>query len=520
MFENRSTLTRFFATAGVAALIATACIVPEDASPREEFEIPIPEVLEPKRDADGDHYDLRQQEGLQTLLPNRPPSRILGYNAKWPGPTIVARANRPTYVTIHNDLNRRLTTHNHGLTVEARWDGHPADFVMPKTAKTYRYPNAQHASTYWYHDHTWLSTARNVWWGLAGLYIIKDDLWDSLNLPSGKYDVPLLLQDRMFEGPEGVGYLESPRKSAEDELDLFYPAVGGGAYGDVTCVNGVCSHPAPSTYGPFGPRMNVEARKYLFRLVNGSDHRIYRLALREYNPELVRDVFFTNFTIVAGDGSLLEAPVPKNTLMIGPAERYAMIVDFSRFKVGSTVIMENLDPPIVGRPMPFVMSFHVTEPAKEPDTSVIPTKMLTIPRFDPAKADVKRTIVLGKSDGDAVTFRQGFGGNNWTINERMYDPGRIDFQGKLGQTEVWDILNPTNNDHNIHLHLVQFQIISTNGAMPPPEATGWKDTVTVRARENAQIMLKWEGYPGVFVFHCHVIGHEDNAMMAQYEILP
>jgi len=407
----------------------------------------------------------------------------------WPGPTIVARRGRPVVVTQVNQLDHTTTTHNHGHKVEAASDGHPANFLMPGASRDYHYPNDQPAGTYWLHDHVMNDTQRNVLRGLSSFYIIKDDEWDSLNLPSGEFDVPLLIQDRWMNGD---GTLRQ-----------------GKSIGDIAVVNGVET-----------PRMEVAARKYLFRLLNASSDRSYIFEFQADNPDEGRDAPRETMAVVASDGGLLEHPVLKQQIQVSPAERYAVVVDFSKFPVGTTVTMRNRLPippqftTSTGAPrllIPDIMTFVVTRKATD-DTGPIPQNLRTIEHFDPAKADVSRSVVFS----DVVSADPDFPIHE--INGKEFDPGRIDFHGKLGQTEIWTVDNETAIGHILHVHLVQFQVIESDDAPPPPEMAGWKDSIFIASRTRAKIMLRWEGFTGVYVFHCHYLEHEDHGMMAQVEV--
>jgi spore coat protein A len=472
---------------GIIGILASACVepAPPDAELREEFLLPIPPVAQPTRsDASGDYYTITQRPAVQQVVPRAEATPIEGYNGTWPGPTIVAHRGRPSIVTQTNQLGHPITVHNHGHKAPPQDDGHPADLVAPGASREYRYPNDQAAGTFWLHDHTMNVTGPNLWNGLASMYIIKDDIWDRLNLPSGEFDVPLIIQDRKFHGDGTFNYPSPP-------------------FGDVACVNGART-----------PRMQVARRRYLFRLLNGSDHRVFRMLMQPFNYERGVSAPYVPFKVVASDGGLLSRSVYKEALVIAPAERYAIVVDFSNYPVGSSVVMRNtfaVPPPQL--PLADIMRFDIVRDAPD-DSSPTPDVLLPTPieRFDPDKADVTRVVELGRADSDVPDH------GNWQINGKMYDPARIDFRAKLGQTEVWNLVNSTNANHTIHVHLVQFQIIELEGGLPPEEQRGWKDTVLLTPNVNAKIMMRWEGYKGLYVFHCHIIGHEDQAMMAQIEV--
>lgn len=500
---------------GATGVGGSGCVTGDtDDPPRMELPLPIPPVLKPTRsDANADYYTITQKPGLQKVFPpgapNEAPTPIEGYEGIWPGPTIEARRGRETVITQINALNHPVVTHNHGHKVAATSDGHPVDVIQPGGSRDYHYPNDQPAGTFWFHDHTMNATSFNVWQGLSSFYIIRDDVWDGLNLPSGEFDVPLLLQDRAFNADNTFYYPgPAPNTPCPDGADCNI----GPQFGDTMCVNGVRT-----------PRFEVASRKYLFRLLNGSDHRIYRLMLRPIHPDLGKDAEAIPFKVVASDGGLLSAPIEKQDLVISPAERYAIVVDFSRFPVGTSLALESFGPdadlpPRFGNgklavQLRDVMRFDITRTAE--DTSVVPDKLATIERLDPTGIPVT-PIELGRADSESIDDA-----GNWYINRQPFDPARIDIQAKLGNVSVWEINNPTVFAHSIHVHLVQFQVLDGGaGASPPPEWMGWKDSILLRPLTKIRIIMKWEGFSGVYVFHCHMLGHEDHAMMAQVGVRP
>jgi FtsP/CotA-like multicopper oxidase with cupredoxin domain len=277
------------------------------------------------------------------------------------------------------------------------------------------------------------------------------------------------------------------------------------------CVNGVRT-----------PRLEVATHKYQFRVLNGSDHRIYRLSLHLIDPERNDDTQRIPFTIVASDGGLLPTAVERTELVVAPAERYAIVVDFSNVPLGSTLELRNGGPDATLPPvfatgvlsvqLPDVMWFNVTR--SEPDSSVVPNELLPIERLDPAQAVVTRQLALGGQDSQDTNQA-----GNWFINEKQFDPTRIDFEAKLGTIEIWEIVSLTAANHVVHLHLNQFQVLDDGaGASPPPEQLGWKDTLLIRPFTTVRIIVKWDGFTGIYVFHCHVVGHEDTGMMAQVRV--
>jgi spore coat protein A len=474
-------------------LVATACVAsPSETSEAFDFTLPIPQVLEPVRtDAEGEHYEIDVKTGLHQAVPSLPPVQIEGYNGTWPGPTIVARRDRPSHVTFRNQLAHTSVVHNHGHEAPADSDGHPTDFILPGASKTYHYPNQQRAGTFWYHDHVENETEYNIMRGQAGFYVIKDDAWDSLNLPKGEFDIPLLFQDRWFNGDGSFRY--------------------GKPIGDTMLVNGVRT-----------PRLDVKQRRYMFRLLNGSTTRGYSVTLLRDDPLLGRDGPRVPFDVISSDAGLLEKPVRKEQMLITPGERYGVIIDFSKFPVGTNIYMRNRNPIpatfTTSRGTPYLllgemMTFRVMGPAVD-DSSPLPERLTTIEKIDPEKVDVRRTVVFSRQEsGNPDRPRH-------TINGVEWDPGRIDFHAKLGQTELWDFQNESNTGHVLHVHLVPFQLVEYQGTTPPLEQQGWKDTVFLPNQTNAKFVLRWQGFPGIYVIHCHYLDHEDTGMMAQIKVDP
>jgi spore coat protein A len=443
--------------------------------------LPIPPVLQPVRsDASGDYYELTMQMG-RAQLRDGPTTEIWGYDGMWPGPTIKATRGRPTHVRATNRMGRDVNIHNHGHKVPVESDGGPLDIIHPGESRTYVYPNDQQASTYWYHDHT-PGNAESVYRGLAGFYLIADPAEDVLNLPSGEYDIPLMLQDRSLDAQNRLRY-------ALDEQ-----TIKEGVFGDTLFVNGVAT-----------PYLEVANRKYRFRFLAAANRRAFRLVLGDRDP----------MTIIASDGGLLAAPVTQNQNDILNGERFDVVVDFSRYPVGSSVILHNALADdsfreFVGPPYPHLLSdimrFDIVR--NEPDPSEVPAQLVPMERLDLDDAVKTRRFVLDLTDG------------HWTINGRMHDPTRIDADPRLGTTEIWEFENRSDLPHDMHLHLVQFQsLVAAFGRPPTANRMGWKDTQRVMPHDTASIIVPFGGYSGVYVFHCHMLEHAEHMMMGQFEVV-
>lgn len=427
-----------------------------------------PPVLKPARaDADTDYYEITMRPAVVEILPGRP-TPIWGYNGEFPGPTIKARSGRRVVVRQKNELpDAHPSVHLHGGHVEAVHDGYPTDMIAPGTAREYVYPNGQIAATLSYHDHQMEQTGRNVWMGLFGAYLIEDDVEAGLNLPSGDYDVPVIIQDRTFNADGSLSY--SP--------DMMM-----GAMGDVILINGV-PH----------PRFEVANRRYRLRILNGSNARAYDLALSSGQ----------SFVQIATDGGLLPQPVPRRTIALSPFERVEVIVDFSQVPVGSQVILLNeLEVGQTGQ----VMLFDVAR--QETDTSSVPPTLRPLERLPEGATSATRDFTLGMQM------------MKWAINDRQFDPARVDASPPLGSTEIWRFQNRSMMPHPVHVHLDMFQILDRNGAPPAAGEAGWKDTVVVGPEETVRVIVRFTDFAGRYLVHCHNLEHEDAGMMAQFDVVP
>jgi FtsP/CotA-like multicopper oxidase with cupredoxin domain len=440
--------------------------------------MPVPAVLMPtSSDATTDRYELTVKAGTAAMRAGNP-TPIVGFNGTYPGPTIIATKGKAVELKQTNSWTENITIHNHGHKVAASSDGHPVDYIAPGKSKTYFYPNDQRAATYWYHDHAMDLTGPHVYAGLVGFYIIHDPAEDKLGLPSGNFDVPLLVQD----------------KKLKDDNTLDYQAPGGqqGFLGDRAIVNGVET-----------PYFEVATRKYRFRVLNGSNARFFTIGLQSGR----------SFQIIGTDGGLLAAPLAVKSLSIAPAERYDIVVDFSGDAIGSSDVLTNSNSAF-SPPITTLMQFRVTSPSCDPTT--VPAALSTITRL--AEADSKASVTLN--------FSQDSGG--WMINGLLYDAARHDVTSKAGDINIWRLVNASSVTHPFHKHLVQFNVLDIDGLPPPPELKGWKDTVQVPDGSTVRIIFRNEIVlekvnptdPQTFVFHCHILEHEDHRMMLQESVVP
>ena len=428
--------------------------------------LPIPPVLRPAGRKDGrDLYELTMRSSNASILKGKK-TPIWGYDGRFPGPTIKVTKGEPVIVRQINRLKVNTTIHLHGGHVPAKHDGHPADVIEPGDHRDYRYPNEQDAATLWYHDHSHHTTSRNIYKGLAGVYIIEDPDERELNLPGGKFDIPLIIQDRSF------------KKNGSFKFQNKYE----GVFGDVYLVNGK----------PI-PHLKVANRKYRFRILNASNSRIYTLKLDSPQP----------MTQIASDGGLLAAPVMASTITLAAAERVEIVIDFSMFPVGTSVVLQdNVGPtPLDNRP---IMRFEVDREAADP--SSLPGTLRTIEPLGASDRERNFTLRL-----DAIRGR-------WLINGKTFSMNRIDARPKLGTTETWAFENVSNQPHPMHVHLVMFQVLDRDGMPASGGEQGWKDTVRVDSGEIVRVAMRFSGHTGPYVFHCHNLPHSDHGMMGQMQV--
>jgi spore coat protein A len=391
--------------------------------------------------------------------------------------------------------------HLHGGHVSANYDGYPEDWITPGQEQRTVYPNQQIASTLWYHDHAMGITRLNAMMGLAGFYLLRDPEEERLGLPSGRWDIPLALQDRILDARGQLVYPVGPTAEAPWVPEFF------GAH---ILVNGRVS-----------PYLDVEPRLYRFRLLNASNSRIFQLSLL---PEQW-------FIQIGTDGGLLSEPVVRGELLLAPGERIETVIDF-RGREGRRITLVNHAPapyPSGGGPVPgLVMQFRVRRPLSEDvDTGKIPETLVRVPRLQKTEAvKTRRLRLLEVMPAHGQPHRVLLDGR------RFMDP--ITEDPANGSVEIWEFVNTTIDTHPIHLHAVHFQlldrqafdvrrqqrtsevVLTGKAIQPAPEERGWKDTILCPPGQVTRIITPFAGEPGRFVWHCHMLEHEDNEMMRPY----
>ena len=425
-----------------------------DAMPRLVDAVPVSVT------ADTDYYTTSIKSGYAQLAPGNP-TAISSYGGGFVGPLIRARRGRKVAVTYTNNLTSGVVVHLHGGHVPAPSDGFPTDEIAPGASRTYTYPNLQRGATLWYHDHLHMAEAINVFNGLHGVYILHDPAEDWLGLPSGRYDVPILLRDAFLDADNALYY--------DPTLDWTVMLANGKAR----------------------PYFAVGQRRYRFRLINASNHRYLTLSLSDGTP-LVQ---------IASDGGLLPAPAVAPALELSSAERGEVIVDFSKYPMGTRLYLQDS---VLGQ----ILRFDVTEACPpEPAKAPLPATLATLPALTQATNTRKITLSLSAD------------GNYFFINGQAFDPNVVIASIPVGTTEIWEVSDISGWEHNFHIHLVQFRVLDINGVAPGPSLRGLKDTVSIPANGTVRLQATFADYPGKYVFHCHLLEHASfTGMMARMDI--
>ena len=437
-----------------------------------------------------DYYSMTMKAARVQILPDGPKTYIFGYNGLTPGPTIRERRGRKCVVRqinrlpkTHPYLGYECTTsvHLHGSDSLPQYDGWAEDVTRPGQYKDYRYPDDQDARPLWYHDHAIHHTAQNAYMGCAALYTTHDELEASLPVPKGygRYEIPLILQDKIF---------------AQNGNFIYDDAGESNLYGDVILVNG----------RPW-PGMKVERRKYRLRFLNASVSRGFHLALDSGEP----------FTVVGHDGGFAPEPTEVTSFRLGMAERYGVIVDFARHKIGDQVILRNLSLP---NNQDFantdvVMRFDVASNATNTADNSIPDRLNpSTGRYNPMR--------LQESDA-ARTRRWVFERKNglWTINGRTWNSQRSDANVPHDGVEIWELENRSGGwFHPVHIHLIDFKILDRNGAPPHAYERGPKDVAYIGENETVRVIARFGPTRGKYMMHCHNLIHEDHDMMTHFDV--
>ena len=471
--------------------------------------LPIPEIVRPS----GPHHRLTvtMREIHTKVHRDVPPTRMWSYGPDAMAPVIEARAHQPLEITWviqlpaehflpidyslhgsgHDVPQVRTVAHLHGAKTESKYDGYPEDWFPAGKSKTCIYPMQQEATALWYHDHAMGLNRLNTYAGLVGMLLVRDDKEDALQLPNGKYEVPLILYDRDFTKNGDLFYDISP-----DEQSPWIPEFSA----DGLLVN-----------GRLKPYLDVEPRLYRFRVLNAANSRFYILSLSGN----------ATFIQIGSDQGLLPAPVQQKRLILGCAERADILIDFSKF-AGQTIHLRT--------GVQDMVQFRVAARAISTANSTAPATLPPIHRIPESQAVLTRTITLHDyQDQYKRTMVMLLNRKHW------HEPTTE--KPKLNTTEIWEFVNLTEDTHPMHIHLVRFQVLDrrvfdvdellstqhrrylADAEKPAAHEMGWKDVVQCPSGTVTRVIMKFEGYTGKYLYHCHILEHEANDMMRPFEVV-
>jgi blue copper oxidase len=407
-------------------------------------------------------FELTAQAGTHDF-DSRHSAATWGYNGSYLGPTLRANRGEQVLVNVRNELNESTTVHWHGMHLPAAQDGGPHQPIPPGALWSPTWTIKQPAATLWYHPHPMGETAKHVYRGLAGLFLIDDpEATQALPHTYGVDDIPVIVQDKRFD------------KGSLNENSPIFSSVG--VLGGDIVVNG--------TYAPY---LDVTSELVRLRVLNASSARPYEFAFADNRT----------FTVIGSDGGLLPAPAPLKRIQLAPGERAEIVVAMRPGE--STVLQSHL-----GRDHFDVLQLRAATTLTPSEK--IPSQLSTVDRLDPATAVKTRTFKLAGQE----------------INGQNMEHGRIDLTIAKDSTEIWEVSNLDGERHDFHVHDVQFQILSVNGAPPPAHLSGWKDTVYVPEDTRYRLIMRFADYADplhAYMYHCHVLYHEDKGMMGQFTVV-
>jgi FtsP/CotA-like multicopper oxidase with cupredoxin domain len=449
--------------------------------------LPIPQLIEAR--SQNNVVKLTVSAGQHAFYKGKP-TQTFGYSAPILGPVLRFRRGDTVEMVVHNALKFATTVHWHGLLVPGYADGGPQQIIAPGATWRPKLAIDQPAATLWYHPHPHQDTARQTYLGLGGMIIVEDGHDLALPHEYGVDDLPLIIQDRDIDDDGSLGY-------DPGQLGVVY-----GVRGDVVIVNGAIA-----------PTARVPAGWVRLRLLNAANARNFELRFRDGRT----------FYLIASDGGFLAQPVPMSELRISAAERFELLVDFSK---GEPVVLETGPDRLMGifgdisdldatGHVPVLRFETTTKPGR---IARLPPRLIELAAVDPASAVQRRQFVLNNgvcaqrtqmsSHPDMPTLIG--------INGRAHDPNRIDVETRLGTSEIWEIVS-VGMPHPFHVHGAMFRVLTLGGAPPPAHLAGWKDVVLVE--DKAELLVQFtkpatREHP--FMYHCHILEHEDAGMMGQY----
>lgn len=428
------------------------------------------------------------------------------------GPTLRFTRGQKVRIRFRNGLPEPSIVHWHGLDVPEAADGHPHRAIGSDAEYVYEFEVTNRAGTYWYHPHPHERTGPQVNLGLVGLLIVHDDEERALALPSGDGELLCVLQDRSFDAENQFTYAQS---MMEREM---------GHTGDVMLVNGT-----PDAQWSLG------TRAYRLRILNGSNARIYKLAWSDGTP----------MTVLASDGGLLERPQEQRTVTLAPAQRVELWLDLSGRRVGTTLALVSEEFPVAdagmdmgGRGMGMGMGGMRMREGAVRLGAPLTLLRLTVARRERVRAALPSRLSSFDASWRPVpdaplrevpmTFRR----MQWFLGGRAFDMHEVaeDETVPAGSTQVWEFTNaggPMGMQlaHPIHLHGRQFRVLSRTGADAANALrdgivdAGWMDTVLVLPNESVRIQIPFTTHPGLYLYHCHILEHEDMGMMRNFRVV-
>lgn len=464
------------------------------------------------------YYRVHMREFRARVHRDMPATTLWGYAGACPGPTFEVRREQPILVEWVNELPQRhllpidytlhgaekdkpdvrTVVHLHGGRTPPESDGYPEDWFVPGKSATCYYPNQQEATALFYHDHAMGITRLNAVAGLTGMYLIRDEFEDSLRLPAGPHEIPLVLFDRSFSKDGKIHYPVSGTPGTPWVSEY---------YGSAILVNGTIF-----------PYLEVKPRKYRFRLLNASNGSFYRISFSS-DDSVASDS--ADFVQIGSEQGFLDAPAALSTLVIGPGERADLVVDFSG-RGGKQLFMRT-DAAVF-------MQFRIS-PRKSEDAAELPATLRPPFRMSESRAAKTRELTI-------ADYQDRLGRSSIMLLNGTHWDMPVTEKPLLNSTEIWSFINLTDDSHPIHLHMVRFQLLDRRPfdlavyqltgkivltgpatALPAGEP-GWKDTVRVDPLTVTRIIVKFEGFTGRYVWHCHMLEHEDNEMMRPYEVVP
>jgi FtsP/CotA-like multicopper oxidase with cupredoxin domain len=467
-------------------------------------------------------------------------------------PLLRVQRGQKVRIELVNELSESTIIHWHGLYVPAAMDGHPRDAIGRGERYVYEFEVRNRAGTYWFHPHPDGRTGKQVYFGMAGLLIVSDDEESAAGLPGGDYDIPLIIQDRRFDDDNQLIYLPG-----DDSNGMIGKAMTGHGMSGMRGGGGMMGRGMAAGMGPTMARMMgflgdrilvngkpdfvlpVEARAYRLRLVNGSNTRIYKLAWSDGSPA----------TVIGTDGGLLERPLTRPYVMLAPAERVELWADFSNQPIGTERALQSLSfagDMVMGGMMDGGMMDSMMRTMMGDLASGAPFPILKarVERRSGAKVALPRQLstIEPPRPRDAVNFRAPkvfnitMGMMIWGINGRSFEMDSVTGEEtvRLDTAEIWEFRNDADTGmmgmmaHAMHVHGLQFRVLERsvkprfssgrNSVSAGYLDAGWKDTVLVMPGERVRILLRFRDYAGLFLYHCHMLEHEDSGLMRNYLI--